>query len=204
MSSMRLGFLPVSFAVVSLAVLSGCETGPGATATIRYSQVGACNGYRTGSGATAARPNAAFVVFEIEAIDNTKSNVEFRFVPSRVFVNLAPEHTFGSDLVNRHYYAATDRRLTDPLGLAALEPVRVSARAKAEVDRFVFVPVGTAEENGSAEASRISYGLSYDAETGKLHSVDPDPHVEFVKANTTQTKWDRTDECDSLQLSAKK
>ena len=90
------------------------------------------------------------------------------------------------------------------MGIAALEPVRVSARTKAEIDRFVFVPIGTAEENGSAEANRTSYGLSYDGETGKLHSVDPDPHIEFVKANTTQTNWDQTDDCDALQLSAKK
>lgn len=197
-----------AFAAASLAVLSGCEPGPeGSTVTVHYSQVGACNGYASGSGITSKRPNSAFVVFKIESFDTTKSGVDFRFVPTRLFVNLEPKkETWGSSLVSGQYYASGDRRFADPLGVPAIQSVKAPARATTtEVGRLAFIAVPTADANGSAEANKTSYRLSYDPETGKegVGSI-PDPHIEFVKTNETQSTWPVTDDCLHLEIGPKK
>jgi hypothetical protein len=197
----------LSFVAASLAVLSGCEPGPsGSTVTIHYSQVGACNGYASGSGITSKRPKQAFVAFKIESFDTTKSGVEFRFVPTRLYVNLEPnKETWGSGLAAGHYYASGDRRFADPLGVPGIQPVKASARATTEVDRLAFIGVPTADENGSAEANKTSYHLAYDPETGKegVGSIE-DPHVEFVKTNDTQSTWPATDDCSKLEIGPQK
>lgn len=206
MTTRKPNLILLSLAGASLAVLPGCEPGPaGSTVTIRYSQVGACNGYQSGSGLSAKRPNAAFVVFKIESLDATKSGVEFGFVPSRLSVNLEPgKETWGSSLGAGKYYVSSDRRFTDPLGAPAIKQMRAPARATTEVDRLAFIAVPTADANGSAEASKRSYHLSYDAETGKETGGAADPHIEFVKTNDTQSTWPVTDDCLHLEIGPKK
>jgi hypothetical protein len=198
--------VPLTTAAVSLVALTGCEPGPaGSTVTIRYSQVGACDGYLTGTGLTAKRPNQAFVVFKIEALDGTKSGVEFNFVPSRLFVDLEPhKETWGSSLGAGRYFVSSDRRYTDPLGATPLKEMRAPARATTEVDRLAFVAVATAASVGSEEASRTSYHLLYDPETGKESGNPPDPHIAFAKSNDTQTTWQRAEDCLHLDIGAKK
>jgi hypothetical protein len=203
MTTRRPSLVHLSFVAASFAVLSGCEPGPsGSTVTIHYSQVGACNGYQTGSGITSKRPKQAFVVFKIESFDTSKSGVPFSFVPVRLFVNLEPnKETWGSSLGAGKYYVSGDRRFTDPLGAEAIKPVRAPARATTEVGRLAFIGVPTAEENGAAEANRTSYHLSYDPETGKEGGGGPaDPHIEFVKTNDTQSTWPATDDCLHLEV----
>jgi hypothetical protein len=206
MTTWRPSLVLLPFAAASLAVLPGCEPGPaGSTVAIRYSQVGACNGYLTGSGITAKRPNQAFVVFKIESLDGTKSGVEFGFVPSRLFVNLEPDkETWGSSLGAGLYYVSGDRRFTDPLGAAAIKPLSAPSRKITEVDRLAFIAVPTASENGSTEASQKSYHLAYDAETGKDTGNRHDPHIAFVKTNDTQTTWPATDDCSKLEIGPQK
>ncbi len=205
MTTRKLTLIPLSFAAASLAVLPGCEPGAaGSTVTIRYSQVGVCNGFQSGTGITAKRPNQAFVVLKIESLDGTKSGVEFGFVPTRLFVNLEPgKETWGSSLGAGQYYVSSDRRFTDPLGVAPIKALNARARATTEVDRLAFIAVPTAEANGAAEAGGKSYRLSYDAESGKERGT-ADPHIEFVKTNDTQTSWAPTDDCLHLEIGPKK
>lgn len=206
MTTRRPGLVPLAFAAASLAVLPGCEPGPaGSTVTIRYSQLGVCNGYQAGSGLTSKRPNSAFVVFEIESLDGTKSGVEFGFVPSRLFVDLQPNReTWGSSLSAGRYFVSTDRRFTDPLGVDPIKAVRVPPRGTTNIDRLAFVAVPTTEENGASEAGRTSYRLHYDGETGKESGNPPDPHIEFVKTNEAQASWKPIDECADLKASTSK
>jgi hypothetical protein len=196
----------LSIAATSLVALAGCEPGPaGSTVTINYSQIGACNGYATGSGITSKRPNSAFAVFKIESFDTTKSGVDFRFNPSRLFVNLEPgKETWGSSLVAGHYYASADSRFAEPLGVPGIQPVKAPARATTKVDRLAFVAVPTADANGATEANKTSYHLAYDPETGKegVGSI-LDPHIEFVKTNDSQSTWPVTDDCLNLEIGPK-
>lgn len=206
MTARRPGLVLLPFAAASLAVLPGCEPGPsGSTVAIHYSQVGACNGYQSGSGVSAKRANQAFVVFKIEALDGTKSGVEFGFVPSRLFVDLDPhKETWGSSLGAGRYFVASDRRFTDPIGAPPIKPLKAPARATTEVDRLAFIAVPTADANGMTEASKTSYHLSYDADTGKESGGTQDPHIVFVKTNDTQTSWATADDCLHLEVGPKK
>jgi len=205
MSIEKMNIVPLSFVTVALAVLPGCGYTPGtSTAIIHYSQVGACNGYLTGSGITAKRPNQAFVVFKIESFDLAKSGVDYYFFPARLYVDLEPHReTWGSSLGAGKYFASKDRRFTDPLGVASIEPVKALPRVVTTIDRFAFIALPTKDENGAAEASKTSYHLSYDVESGKEGGGPASPNLEFVKTNDTQSTWPATDDCLHLEISKK-
>ncbi len=205
MSIKQIKLVPLSFVAASLAVLPGCDSGSsGSTVTIPYSQVGVCNGYEAGSGITSKRPNKAFVVFKIESIDGSKSGDSFNFEPARFFVDLEPgKETWGSSLGAGKYFAATDRRYTDPLGVPPFEDAKVPARTTTSVDRLVFIAVPTKDANGSAEASKVSYHLAYDAVTKDTGRI-PDPHIALVKTNDSQSTWPAADDCKTLEIGTKK
>jgi hypothetical protein len=201
MMSRRLNLVSLSCVGVSLAVLSGCEPGPsGSTVKIHYSQVGACNGYQSGSGVTSKRANQAFAVFRIESIDSTQSGVGFNFTPSRLYVDLEPhKETWGSSLGASFRFVSSDRRFTDPLGVPAIAESKVPARATTPVDRLAFIPVSTKEANGAEEVAKTSYKLLYDPVTKQTSEVF-DPHVELVKSNEAQSSWPTTDDCLHLDI----
>lgn len=205
MSIKQIKLVPLSFVAASLAVLPGCQSGSGgSTVAIHYSQVGVCNGYAAGSGITSKRSNKAFVVFKIESIDGTKSGDAFNFEPARFFVDLEPgKETWGSSLGAGKYFVSTDRRFTDPLGVSAIGDSKVPAGATTSVDGLVFIAVPTADANGSAEASKISYRLAYDAVTKDTGRI-PDPHVELLKTNDSQSTWPATDDCKDIETGSKK
>jgi hypothetical protein len=71
------------------AVISGCTGSSGAPANIDYRQIGFCNTYTTAGGVQTAKPNEVFVVYKIDAIDNTKRNADFTFLPTRLYVERA-------------------------------------------------------------------------------------------------------------------
>ncbi len=74
---------------VLAAVLSGCADNSTVPATIDYRQIGFCNTYTTPGGERAAKPNEVFVVYKIDAVDNTKRNADFTFLPTRLYVDRA-------------------------------------------------------------------------------------------------------------------
>ena len=74
------------------ALLNELATGsttaiPSSPVNITYHQTGACNGFvPSGGGIVSAGPNAAFVVFGIEKLDNSGGNASFAFDPNKLFV----------------------------------------------------------------------------------------------------------------------
>lgn len=205
MSIKQIKLVPLSFVAASLAVLPGCGSGSsGSTVAIHYSQVGVCNGYASGSGITSKRSNKAFVVFKIESLDGTKSGDSFNFEPARFFVDLQPNReTWGSSLGAGKYFVSTDRRFTDPLGVSAIADSKAPASTTTSVGGLVFLAVPTTDANGSAEASKISYRLAYDAVTKDTGRI-PDPHIELVKTNDSQSTWPAMDDCKDLEIGPKK
>src|ERR1051326_4676335 len=60
--------------VLAACLMASCGAGQSHDlVTIRYEQVGACNGFDNGGGITSAGPNAAYVAFRISSIVNTES-----------------------------------------------------------------------------------------------------------------------------------
>ena len=76
--------LSVSLLLLGSITLSGCDQGP---VNISYRQVGICKGYETVMGPVTARPDEAFAIFKIEAVDNTKPGESFRFDPTHLYVD---------------------------------------------------------------------------------------------------------------------
>lgn len=186
--------LPI--AILSMAGLTACDFGPSKQATISYSQLGACNGFTTESGSTAARPNSAFVIFKIESIDNTGSDTDFRFIPVRLYVDQAkPQQMFVPKQSYDQRFVLDDPRFTQGLGVAGTKPQVIAAGRKVEINGIVVVEVTTSTENGSAEAHETSYSLAYDSETGEVTFVDPSPDIVLIKSNAAQKTWPLTEDC---------
>jgi hypothetical protein len=78
-----------------------CSSPVGALATIKYEQVGGCQG----AGHTFAGTGAAFIVFRIDSIDNTASGSrDFDFDPNKLYLGSDPradvKTTYGVSLGN--------------------------------------------------------------------------------------------------------
>ncbi len=206
MTSRRPSLVSLSFIAVSLATLGACGyTAGSSTVKIHYSQVGACNGYQSGSGITTKRSNQAFVVFKIESFDGTNSGIDFYFFASRLYVDLNPDReTWGSSLGAGKYFASKDRRYTDPIGVPGVEDVKAPPKVVTQVDRFAFIAVPTKAEVGAPEANKTSYRLFYDTVTGKEAGGPAYPQIEFVKTNEAQTTWPDIDDCLHLDVGEKK
>lgn len=172
------------FVTLIITLLPGCPPGggPGPLATIKYHQVGACNGYQQGSNAVSVGPNAAYVVFKIEAVDNTQPAIDFHFTPSRLFVNQSTRHFVDTSLM-----------FAQDLGVLGTAPVTVPHGTKMPLNGFSIVVVSTSSANGSAEAKQTAYSLLYDTQSS-------DPGILMDKTNATQTTWPQTDNCRAMTL----
>jgi len=148
--------------------------------TINYEQIGACNGFNNGSGATSAGPKAAYVVFRISTIANTDTQARtFDFDPNRLFINVQPRA-----------YTSTQ------LNLAQLNPFyatsrTVAAGATEALNGAVIAVVPTVAENGASEANNTNYFLLYDGVSGTQGIV-------LVKANPQQTSWPQIEDCTRI------
>src|SRR5262249_49756641 len=132
--------------------LTGCPPGPGRVtsplATIKYHQVGACKGYQQGSKAVSVGPHAAYIVFKIETVDNTRPTVTFHFDPSRLYINQ-----------RTHHFVDTNLMFAQDLGIFGAESVPVPRGQNTPISGFSIVVVSTSIANGSAEAHQVSYNL---------------------------------------------
>lgn len=157
-------------------VAAECETAHDVV-TIRYEQIGACNGFSAGSGATSAGPNAAYVVFRVSTIENKDSAARtFEFDPNKLFVNVTPRA-----------YTSTQ------LNLAQLNPFYATSRtvspgAIETLNGAVIAIVETVAVNGASEANNTSYFLLYDGGSGGQG-------VTLIKANPDQTSWPQIEDC---------
>jgi len=188
-------------ALLSLAGLSGCSLGPPPIATIAYSQVGACNGYASGSGATAPRPNTAYVVFKIQSIDNTRSHVALELVPVRLYVDQSTEKAmFEETTTFDRRYVSDDGRFTRGLGLTGLTQQVIPAGRKVDIDAFAVVEVKTATANGAEEAHHTAYSLSYDPEMGEVEFFAAPPKILLTETNAAERAWPQVEDCRALEL----
>jgi hypothetical protein len=194
------GSFAAPLALLSLAGLSGCSLGPPSTATIAYTQVGACNGFASGSGATAPRPNMAYVVFKIHSIDNTRSRVDLEFVPVRLYVDQSTEKAlFEETLTFDRRYVSGDERFTRGLGLAGLAQRVIPAGRKVDVDAFTVVEVSTATANGAEEAHRSAYHLAYDPDMGEVEFFAAPPKILLTETNAGARAWPQVEDCRALE-----
>lgn len=179
MANRRIG-LAIALAAVALPLIAAdCEPTRDVV-TIRYEQIGACNGFSTGSGATSVGPNAAYVVFRVSTIENTDSAARtFDFDPNKLFINQDPRA-----------YTSTQ------LNLAQLNPFYATSRTVApgateNLNGAVIAVVETAAPNGASEANNTSYSLLYDGGSGSQGTV-------LTKANSGQTSWPQIEDCTQI------
>ena len=160
---------------------AGCSISP---ATIHYSQYAACTHVPLNPGIASADPNGAYVVFQIDEVDNGSPQA-FNFDPDRLFVQQATKHFADSGL--RIY-----DRIFGPFA-AAPDTFGPGVDAAFQVDEDIAVVVSTSTADGSIEANQTSYSLSYDEQPG-------DPQVTFAKINASQTSWPIEQDCCSIGL----
>ena len=172
------------FTSLMIVLLTGCAPGGtlGPLAVVKYHQVGACNGYVQGSSAVSVGPNAAYVVFRIETLDDTQPMVDFHFDPSRLYINLSPRAFVDPGLM-----------FAQDLGVLSTVPVTVPHGTSQGNNGFSIAVVSTSTANGSSEANKTAYNLLYNTQPG-------DPGVLTVKTNSGQTSWAQTDNCRAMIL----
>lgn len=148
--------------------------------TIRYQQLGACNGFNNGSGVTSVGPKHAYVAFKISTIENKDSGArDFNFDPNRLYIDQTPR-AFTSTQLN----------------LAQLNPFYATSRFVAKgttetLNGAVIAVVSTVATDGASEANKTSYFLLYDSPAGGQG-------VTLVKANPSQTTWPNTPDCTNI------
>jgi hypothetical protein len=175
-----------------MALLSTAATCPPTQSpvTVKYDQVGACNGYQQTSGpggagpanTISAGPNAAFVVFRVVTLDNSKSAMPFNFDPERMFLT-------GS---SPREHVSTSLSLARDIGVFAATAVTVPARMNQGNNGIAVMRVSTAAANGASEANNTNYLLTYDSAAGESVFLD--------KRNATQGVFPQTDDCRGIRF----
>ena len=153
--------------------------------TITYHQTGACNGFSTSSGITSAGPNAAFVVFGIEKLDNSGGNAAFAFDPTKLFVQQAVQDFVDPGLGIYPNILGPFAAVAMTVAQGQTIPFSVSGQAA--------LVVQTVNPNGATEANQTSYFLEYNA-------AATDPTVLLVKSDASQTSWPDTEDCATISL----
>jgi hypothetical protein len=165
----------VAFVAATITAI-GC--GPN-NATINFTQIGACNGYKdTSSTIVSAGPNAAFVVFRVDSLDNTGSSVAFNFDPSRMWVNGTSPHA----------HMDSGLTLAKTIGVFQAPATSVPAKQLTLIHGFAVAVVGTTGGDPATQANQVNYFLSYD-------TTSSDPSVLPVKKNSSQTSYPGNDNC---------
>ena len=153
--------------------------------TITYHQTGACNGYVNSFGGVNAGPNAAFVMFGIESIDNSSGAAPFGFDPTKLYVQQATQEFVDPSL---QIYA-------DIFGPFAAVSTSVAKGfdMKFSVSAQTALTVQTVNADGATEANQTSYLLRY-------NSSPTDPPVLMMKSDASQTNWPLTQDCTTISL----
>lgn len=204
---------------VLAALLTGCGGDSTAPAVIDYHQVGLCDVYTAPGGARAAKPNEVYVVYKIGAVDNTKRNVDFTFLPARLYVDRvtaqqqaewklnAPQSLtkpigtadlFGQR--NNRRYVSKDTGFAKTIGVRAAEPMVISHAAKMEINGYSIVAAAVPGENNETAINQTFFKLAYDPQEGDGESIPADPPVVLNNTNAAQTAWPHPANCEALML----
>jgi hypothetical protein len=170
------------FAIAFTCAFDGCTNNNG-TVIITYHQVGSCNGWDAGAeGEFNAGPNAAYVVFRVDTINNTQGNVNFNLDPSKLYVN-------GGGLRD---YMNPGLSLANYIGVFSLVPTTINKGTQVGLDGFTVTIVQTANPNGAVEANQTTYYLLYN--TGPS-----DPGVLLETDRTWQPLQNPTLDCTLIK-----
>jgi hypothetical protein len=183
-------FPNADLAVSSLISQVGNGSCTPTTAAITYHQVGACNGFIANPGPPteleSAGVNQAFVVFAIERIDNSLSNIGFNFDPGNLYVQQA-QKDFFLPLSDQIYKVILGPFSAVPTALSPGQNLGFSVGA------FGALIVATANSNGAVEANQTPYFLQYNKQPA-------DPQISLVKSDAFRTSWPLTEDCSTIQL----
>jgi len=171
------------FSLLAMLGLAACGN---PAAIVTYHQTGACNGFSTSNGLFTAGTNQAYVIFGIESIANPSgSGAAFAFDPTHVFTTTTTKDSVDPGLALYQYI---------------LGPFAAVAETVAEGDSVAFavsaqmgLVVQTTDPNGSVEANKTPYTLSYTR-------APSDPGVIMVKSDVNQTSWPNTEDCSTISL----
>jgi hypothetical protein len=160
----------------------GCA---GVPVKITYHQTGACNGLPGSGGVVSAGPNAAYVVFGIERIDNSLGTTTFSFDPDRLFVQQTAPRFFASSTQFYPQVLGPFAVAPQTLGPGVNRSFSVTAQGAAVVT--------TSTADGAVEANQTAYFLQYDRQP-------TDPPITLVKSDATRTSWPFTQDCSTIVL----
>jgi 6-phosphogluconolactonase (cycloisomerase 2 family) len=163
-------------------LLAGCAKPLGPVATIRYHQVGACNGI----GAAEAGDNHAFVVFAIDAIDNRATQIDFKFDPARLYATDAGAH----DFIDPSLPAAQQTLAAHQIAKATIAQGK---RATFGAASFGMLLIHTVAKDGASEEDQSNAPLYYDAQSG-------DPPIVLERLNPLRGAWPSTPGCGQIAL----
>ncbi|HET6377658.1 MAG TPA: hypothetical protein VFG05_05045 [Methylocella sp.] len=163
--------LPLLVLISGSIVLAGC--GRSAT-TISYRQVGMCKTYGTADGPVTARSGEGFAIFEIEAVDNTKSSEGFDFDPTHLYVDQStPEQKAKPAVWDRdRRFVYPDQRFAQSMGVPLAVETTIPRGAIREINSFVVVPVSLNGQGGRPQANSYSYDLIYDTWSTDEHETN--------------------------------
>ena len=176
----------VCMPAITMYTGSSC-LGPGCAGVpvkIMYHQTGACNSWVIPPGVSAG-PNAAYVIFGIERIDNSLGTTTFNFDPDRVFVQQTGPRKFDSNLQLYPNVLGPFAVTTQTLAPGVNRGFAVSAQGATIVT--------TTTLDGAIEANQTAYFLQYDRQP-------TDPQITFVKSDATRTSWPLTQDCKTIVL----
>lgn len=168
-----------------VSLIAGCDPNGGLAplATIKYHQVGACNGYKpTSASIVSVGPNAAYVIFNIESVDNTKPVIDFNFDPARLYISKSPAQ-----------FVDTNLQLAKDLGVFSTVPITVPKGQFVGINGYSVVVAVTGAVDGAVEANMTNYFLNYDTQPSG-------PGVILVKSNSSQTSFPLTRDCLAVTL----
>ena len=172
------------FAVATLVLAAGLMAAgcnpSNELVTIHYKQLGSCNGFNNGGGATSAGPNRAYATFRVANIENKDSAArDFNFDPNRIYIDQS-SRAFTSTQLNLSQF--------NPFYAKARFVPKGTATA---INGAVIGVVSTSAADGASEANKTSYTLFYDTPAGGQG-------VALVNDNPTQTTWPSTPDCTTI------
>lgn len=162
---------------MALALLAACQN-PNGLATIRFEQLGACNGYVDGFSTISAGPTAAFVLFRINTIDNKNGKVPFNYDPTKLCLSSSASSCVSTTL-----------SLAQKIGPLGTTNTTVAAGQVLQHNGFAVIAAPTADiPDPQVEANQTNYFLTY--KTG-----GSDPGILFDKKNSSQTQYQGMPNC---------
>jgi hypothetical protein len=154
--------------------------------------VGACNGGQGQSGDPStfynAGPNQAYVIFDIEKIDNTTRSSVFNFDSTQVFTNSGSVKS-SLDPTLMVYAQKLGPFAVGNYTVAAGKDIGFFAGA------YGALVVQTSASDGASEADRVSYFLGY---TGS--NSGGVPPVIMSNTQSSVTSWPYTPNCADISL----